>query len=256
MFLIQKIKDKLSRYKTILKIKLSNQIPMFYYSRVTNFGDILNVYMVEKLSNKKALPIDPKSFNFKNYFVIGSVFSGVNNKSIVWGTGIMFAHSKINHKSIKVHAVRGPKTRELLLKSNISCPEVYGDPALLLPKLYAPKITKKYKLGVIPHYVDKNDPWVKSLASNDSIKIIDIQNSDVESFVDELLECENIISSSLHGVIVGDTYGIPSMWAELSNKVAGSGFKFLDYFESVKRDATKAKLTTQSTLIINTNKLS
>ncbi len=242
------IKQKVEEYKKYMapKNKVINQIPLFYYSKVLNFGDLLNVYMVEKLSNNKILAITPSSYNAKHYLVIGSILSAANENSHIWGAGLMFENSKMNYKPMKVHAVRGPRTRALLLKNNIDCPEVYGDPALLLPKLYSPKINKKYKLGVIAHYVDKNNPWVKSLATCDGVKIIDIQNSDIESFVDELLECEKIVSSSLHGIIVGDAYGIPAMWIELSNKVAGSGFKFLDYFESVKRVPQQSKILNKS----------
>jgi len=124
-------------------------------------------------------------------------------------------------------------TRRLLLEQEIDCPEVYGDPALLFPRFYNPEIKKKYKIGVIPHYVDADSNWIKSL-NNDEVKIIDIC-SDTHSFIDSIKECELIVSSSLHGIIAADAYGIPNMWIKISEKVGGSGFKFRDYFASVKR---------------------
>ena len=73
--------------------------------------------------------------------------------SIIWGTGCI-DKGMIGEKPSKVYAVRGPLTREELLKKGIECPEVYGDPALLYPMIYNPKVEKKYKWGIIPHYIE------------------------------------------------------------------------------------------------------
>jgi hypothetical protein len=94
----------------------------------------------------------------------------------------------------------------------------------------------KYKLGIIPHFRDKNNLWLKChFSQNPEIKIIDIQNNNPLKVVDDMLECEKIISSSLHGIIITDAYAVPSLWFELSDLVEGTGFKFRDYFASVGR---------------------
>jgi pyruvyltransferase len=49
------------------------------------------------------------------------------------------------------------------------------------------------------------------------------------------LECEKIISSSLHGLIISDAYGIPNARVNVSNKLFGGDFKFIDYYKSVDR---------------------
>ena len=67
------------------------------------------------------------------------------------------------------------------------------------------------------------------------ITLVGAFNKHFLEFVDEIKKCDVILSSSLHGIICGDAYGIPSYWIELSDKVIGNGFKFLDYFLSVKR---------------------
>jgi hypothetical protein len=39
-----------------------------------------------------------------------------------------------------------------------------------------------------------------------------------------------VISSSLHGLIVADSLGIPNVWLRLSPDVLGGDYKFKDYY--------------------------
>jgi hypothetical protein len=44
-----------------------------------------------------------------------------------------------------------------------------------------------------------------------------------------------VISTSLHGLIVSHSYGIPALWISFKEKdLFGDNIKFLDYFSSVK----------------------
>ena len=64
-----------------------------------------------------------------------------------------------------------------------------------------------------------------------------------------MLSCENIASSSLHGLIVSDAYGIPSIWIKLSNNIIGNDFKFYDYLESIRLLYERpSEITSSSTL--------
>lgn len=201
-----------------------------------NWGDYIAPVLVEYISGQETQYITSEGFTEEDdvYAVVGSILSWQQKPNLyVWGPGFMCEGQSMLVKPKKVFAVRGPMTRELLLKQEIDCPEIYGDPALLFPRFYNPTIEKKYKIGVIPHYVDSDSNWIKSL-KNDYVKIIDIC-SDTHSFIDSIKECEMIVSSSLHGIIAADAYGIPNMWIQISNKVGGNGFKFRDYFASVGR---------------------
>lgn len=207
-------------------------VKMMYYP--FNFGDAINPIIVKELSNKKILKINPNFYKKDHLLVIGSILQMANKNSIIWGTGLISKDVKVNEEPKKILAVRGPKTRARLLEMGFDCPEVYGDPGLLLPLIYNPKIEKKYKLGIIPHYVDKENPWIKNIDDPD-ILVLDIITKNPYEFINQLLSCEKIISTSLHGIITADAYNISSLWIKLSDKIIGGDFKFIDYFESVKR---------------------
>lgn len=214
------------------------------YPHTKNFGDALGTPIVEFLSEKKILPSKNisrflfKFFRFKNYAVVGSILQWIKKDSVVWGAGFI-DNIRVGEDQIpsKVFAVRGPKTRENYLNQNIFCPEVFGDPALLLPLMYYPKISKKYKYGIIPHYFDFNHDWVIKMRARKDILIIDLMvYTNYRMIVEQILSCEKILSTSLHGLIVSDAYKIPNIHIKLSDKVVGGNFKFEDYYLSVHKD--------------------
>jgi pyruvyltransferase len=221
----------------------SQLIPLFFWSEIKfifkqkeNYGDLISKYLVEKISNKKTKWVHPKKQSWykkdkTNYVTVGSIIHHVTKDSIVWGSGLIDKEQPIDKADFR--AVRGPQTRRFLLKLNYKCPEVYGDPALLLPKYYNPEIEKKFKLGIIPHYHDFE--FVSNNYFDDSeILVIDLMTLDVEEVTKKILMCKKTISSSLHGVIVSHAYEIPSIWVKFSNKIFGDGIKYQDYFESVE----------------------
>jgi pyruvyltransferase len=217
-----------------------------------NFGDILTPYIVAHFTDKKIHRISSKLFRFySHFFVIGSILQKSRKTTNVWGSGFISSEVHCLQTPQKVYAVRGPKTREKLLKDGIECPEVYGDPALLMPEIYQPKqaVKKTYKLGIIPHYVDKKHPWLEQFKENQNIKVIDVQQKNPLNVIDDMLSCEKVISSSLHGIIVADAYRIPSLWISFSDKVLGEGFKFQDYFLSVGRAEKKPHVIKNTTSV-------
>lgn len=211
------------------------------FPHTKNFGDALNTPLVEYLSGRKVLPSKNISrflfslFKFENYAVIGSILQWIKNNSEVWGAGYITDQEKVIVPS-KIYAVRGPNTRDVYLSKNIPCPEVYGDPALLFPLIYHPAKQKKYKFGIIPHYYDYDNPWIELMRKREDVLIIDLMvRYDYKKVIDQILECENILSSSLHGVIISDAYQVHNCQITLSDKVIGSEFKFADYYKSVGR---------------------
>lgn len=233
----------------LIDLFYSNNIKLFWFRGKHNFGDAINPLLLKKLTAKEIAWVDPKLYKKENYLAIGSVLESASTSSIIWGSGFISQSGHCYKKPKRVCAVRGPLSREKLLQDNIDCPQIYGDPALILPMVYSPKVEKKFELGIVPHFVDSNNPWLKNMSKHPEVKILNIQDPDPYRFIDELLSCNKIASSSLHGIIVADAYQIPSIWIELSDKVLGDGFKFLDYFASVHRkDTTALKINEYSNL--------
>lgn len=204
-----------------------------------NFGDDLNVFLLEELTGKKVLKYGEfLHLRKRNVLAIGSIVENYGNKySIIWGSGAIEGKKEIV-APLKVCAVRGPLTQKYLEKTGVKVPNVYGDPALLLPLIYNPNnIKKKYQLGVIPHYVDYKLPYVEEFRKNHpEILFIDLQNyKDWHDIIDQILSCEKIISSSLHGLILSDAYGIPNLRVKFSDKIVGGNFKYDDYNLAVRQ---------------------
>lgn len=203
--------------------------------KLENYGDIIGPYLYTKITGKtpkhysKVRPFKLKRI-LPHYITIGSVMSQVKLNSVVWGSGIIKKQERIQKG--KFLAVRGLFTRERLLQLGYDCPEIYGDPALLMPFYFDPKVNKKYKIGIIPHYVDYTEV-AEVFKEYDNIKVINLLTHNIEATTIEILECQYIASTSLHGLIISNAYNIPSLWFKISNKLAGDDVKFLDYFSSV-----------------------
>jgi pyruvyltransferase len=226
-------------------IQFSNKIRLFWWNEKIiqgkskeNYGDLLGKYLVEKISGKKVVFAWPKKISVWVFYApifvtVGSILTNVNKKCVVWGSGIISKEYPI--KKALFLAVRGPQTRQFLLNMGYEVPEIYGDPALLLPRYFNPVVEKKYRYGVVPHYNDWNT--VKSwYEDRTDIVLIDMMTEDIESKTVEFLQCEKIVSSSLHGMIIAHAYGIPAVWQKFSDKVFGDDIKYQDYMESVQLD--------------------
>lgn len=210
-----------------------------------NWGDDLNLYLLELVSGRNIYAANKSllhnKFNLKNFSCIGSILGMYENEATeVWGSGFISDRALLRKKPAKIHSVRGKLTRELLLSQGVECPEIYGDPALLVSIFYKAKPIGKFKLGIIPHYVDLEIKYILDFVKqNEDVLLIDVAHYNKWTDVcDQIVSCDFVISSSLHGLIAADSYGVPNIWVKFSDKVYGGNFKFLDYFSSVMRTET------------------
>lgn len=199
-----------------------------------NFGDALFLEIASKILSapiERCLP----SHRGPKLLLGGSTIQLLRNGDRVWGAGIRDGSLPNHLQRLTIHAVRGHLTAEILRKRRIEVPEVYGDPAILLPDLFpewkAPE--KKWKLGIVPHFKDLDH--IQSIELPENSKIIS-PTRHPQKVIREITSCERICSSSLHGIICSEAYGIPVNSFLGLSKDREPAFKFNDYYSASNRD--------------------
>ena len=209
---------------------LLNRRNMVWAREPGNFGDWIGPLI---FARRRGRP--PLHYRFKRqrsggaYVTAGSIMRYIKtpDTAVVWGTGII-SRTDLFERPKAIHAVRGPLTRERCRELGYPCPEVYGDPGILLPEvLGTPSVEITHRLGIIPHYVHFEE--ATALFAGLPVRIIDVLRP-VADVVRDILSCEATLSSSLHGLIVSHTYGRPSAWVTFANPLNGDGVKFQDYY--------------------------
>ena len=172
-----------------------------------------------------SVKISPPS-KTRHLYAIGSIIDGGYQDAVVWGSGLLRGKDHYwwrRLRKLDLRAVRGPLTRQALLNNGYSCPEVYGDPAILMPLFYRPADTRKrYAYRVVPHMV-YGSTYPNFLSPH---------TASWKDFIDGLVQSELVISSSLHGIILAEAYGIPAI---LLNDHDMNLFKYRDYYYATGR---------------------
>ena len=215
---------------------VDGRVPLIWWTDTANFGDLLSPWLVGRMTRR---PVVFAPAKHPSFVAVGSVVTRARPGSTVWGSGSFGSERRSLFKSsAQYRAVRGPLTRSRLLDVGIDCPRVYGDPALLVPLYFWPEVEQTHEVGVVIRHSEHL--WRDAAPADGPVKVIDFASSDIETVTREILACRRIISSSLHGLIIADAYGIPNAWLGTDGKVGGSRpnggeFKYIDYFASVDK---------------------
>ena len=217
-------------------IKTYYYIPSKRWGR--NFGDALVKPILNWVSGGEKVQHVIKTTPSK----VLCIGSGLVNEGVlqpgdtIWGYGARYTKPVPLPDGVKFLAVRGPKTRALYPDV---CPEIYGDPAILMPLIYTPKeLVNRYSIGIIPHYIDMPLFKDKKFLEDPSLLLIDVTQP-YEDTIDQINACDMIISTSLHGCIVSEAYGKPVAWLSVSDRILGAHYKFNDYLQGSGRDETE-----------------
>jgi len=224
-----------------VELPLESDINFYWYSHTANFGDFITPYFLRKCCNINVKHAHEPALHDKTCTVVstGSIYRLVNENALVFGSGVRDRDQSVQ-KSNSVFCVRGPLTRRRVLAVGDECPPIYGDPALLLARVYNPPFVLRYKLGIVPHVSQYKkvlklyDEDVKS----GEVFVVDLRTINVESVVRQILQCERVVSSSLHGIIVCHSYGIPVRWIRFDNNINGDDTKYHDHFAAVDLPCT------------------
>lgn len=204
-----------------------------------NIGDALSPVMVALLSglDVRRVPTKSRSLRMACVGTIGHGFSGGDVH--FWGTGASHWSNPSAPRSdwkpfevtpdsrFHVTATRGPVSERILTGGEEGSVGIYGDPVWLLPRFYRPEIRKKWKLGVIVHLSELSDRATQAHvrpelaryripeALQEDVHLIntvsEISVGAIRDKIDEILACERIVSTSLHGMVFAESYGIPCL---------------------------------------------
>ena len=162
------------------------------------------------------------------------------NRPYLWGSGFIRKGAlTISPDDYKIIGVRGRTSKGRVADSPPDI--VLGDPGLLASRLLGRAPGKQYPLGILPHYVDLNNAFVRGHKGNPDVLVIDPTLPCV-TVVEQISTCEAVLSSSLHGLIVSDSLAVPNLHLKLSNNLLGGTYKFNDYY-SIYNDARCRRVT-------------
>src|SRR5699024_2844099 len=79
----------------------------------------------------------------------------------------------------------------------------------LVPEYHPAAARQDSKVGLILRWSEKAR---KRNFDVDGVRVIDLETDSIEDTLDAITSCEVIVSTSLHGLILADAYGIPNAW--------------------------------------------
>jgi len=211
----------------------TKSLALRHFIGCANVGDAINPALVSHLTGCSTY----FEWNIRNphLLALGSVIDWATEASHVWGSGMIDPDRGFGGlRAERVWALRGKLSHAALRRQGLAVRDVpLGDPGVLAPValgLNAGEAVKRWRLGIVPHYSDRDHPALHGLSRMADTCVIDVQAAPAEFFA-QLLSCEAIASSSLHGLIFAEALGIPNLWLRFPGSPLND-FKFLDWFST------------------------
>ncbi len=196
----------------------------FWYDEDNNWGDVFTPFLFAQFGVELEWANDDRI----QLFATGSVLDRISRyyTQHILGSGLLYGHNRRDLRNAQVHLLRGHRTLE---RCQLTGRPALGDPGLLASLFVQKPAKPEIRHGIIPHYVDREHAEVKKWSHREDTLVIDIR-AGVRNVLKQVAMCETIVSSSLHGLVIADSLGIPNHWVRLSDNVLGGEFKFVDYY--------------------------
>jgi pyruvyltransferase len=197
--------------------------------RLSNFGDELS-----KLAIEEATGVRVRWRNVQNAQVVGigsilNLYLSRSGAGLIWGTG---ARNPDRGQlpaglSERVLAVRGSLTRASI---GLDHTVPLGDPGLLSRAIFGPTTVARGGVLVIPHFsvFNTRDGRAEIEGLRASGMEILPPSAPVREVCSRIGKAGLLLTSSLHGLVVGDALGTPTVLVTLGQSQE-SAFKYDDY---------------------------
>jgi pyruvyltransferase len=201
----------------------------FWFRGVANFGDELSPQILSWVLGRQPIWVS-RRYSGK-VISTGSILTAVARGDTVWGSGLIRPERCVPPARVRFLAVRGPLTRDCIAAD---VPEIYGDPAMLVPMFYSPPVEKTHEIGVVPHYTDAG-----AIGEVDSaLRVIDVRDP-----WQVVGRCNPSVSGGSVLLAAWPDHR-RGLWytGELdhdTNRLVGGGFKFRDYYLGTGRDVAE-----------------
>lgn len=237
-------------YRKTFRKPLSVYWWRYEYPSKLNFGDELTPLLINRIFNLPTQWAEPSQCDLIG---AGSIIEAAGELSKghrirVWGSGFIKDGEPNQWDNLEFFAVRGTSTRRRVGSGDIAL----GDPGIL-SSLAFPEInskTKRHKIGLVAHYADADSPLVREIEETPGAIIIN-PLWPVERVFRTIASCDIILSSSLHGLIVADSFSVPNYWTPLSNKLTGGNYKFNDYYSAFGGTANPLQVKSVTSLDVD-----
>ena len=197
-----------------------------------NFGDWLSPLIISHYSKVRVLIQPPTKPTGKRHLIaLGSIGRFIQSSAVVVGTGISTDDVQLSRKA-KYVSVRGPLTAKALSASRGPEITAFGDPGIVISKIFPVKRSKTNGRGVLVRHFSHSSAHLKLPSKIDELSVMMSRPKDIKEFVTKLNEYDYVITSAMHVMITCHSYGIPCALVTFEGykeNVHGSGIKYEDY---------------------------